>query len=416
MKTILNWKGIFKMPKIHMLPRWCVLSIVILLSIWIFPLIVSAQENYAGIAEKYTLPSWMSAKILAGYLYDYNDTGYIPKIKNSGLNTLIIKSWKFDSGNLSATLARLEKWGKACKQNDIHAFLAYNWQPQEMEMGKYRRAVFSDGSVARFTCPLDNSFWENHLIRIVRLLSSISTNNEALIDGVFLDLEMYRTEDLPNMKRFYSQDTCYCDSCFDDFIKAKGITAENSSIIVANKRYEYISSKNLTDEYRRYQVKKVQSHASILREVVEQINPGLFLSIYPYPNKNNWVLNALVKTFGTAHKPVLLYAVDTYYEGGHGRIPEAYGSEFSDSGIDALYIAGYLFRKYSNSAIYENIVKSGEKADGYWLYRLPQLWDQEKQQIELIRDTADDYWGSIEAANDKHRMKMFEIRTLKIVK
>lgn len=404
------------MQGLNMLPRWNSLIVFIVFSLSVSPLLFAAEENYSGNAEKYALPSWMNDRILAGYLYDYNDTGKIDKISSSGFNTLIIKSWKFDEDNLSDTLVKLERWGKACKQNDIHAFLAYNWQPQEIEIVKFRRAVFSDGSVARFNCPLDTLFWENHLIRIVRYLSSISTNSEACIDGVFLDMELYRTEDLPNIKRFYSQETCYCDSCFDGFLKEKGIKNDSAQIVAASRRYEYIQNKGLADDYRRFQVNKVLNLASEYRKVVENINPNLFLSIYPYPNTSDWVLNSLVETFGKANKPVLLFAVDTYYKGGHGSIPQAYGYDFNDRGIDALYIAGYLFRKYSSREIFENILKSGEKADGYWLYRLPQLWSQDVQENELAMGTTDDYWGAIKEANSKHRMRIFDIETLKIVK
>jgi hypothetical protein len=267
-------------------------------------------------------------------------------------------------------------------------------------MDKYRLAVFSDGSEARFICPLDELFWENHLIKIAEYISNISKRSSVSIDGLFLDMEMYRTEDLSNNKRYYSQKTCYCKHCFEKFLSERHMLSADISSIAPSERNDYLIDKGLEDAYRAFLFANIKKLASHYRTAVHKINPNLFLSVYPYPYENNWVINSVVEAFGTNNKPVLLFAVDTYYKGGHERIPQAYGDAYEAAGIEALYIPGYLFRKYSSDALHENLIHSLAKADGYWLYRLPQLWTQPTVKNDTIaKGTADDYWKAIKGAN-----------------
>lgn len=369
------------------------------------------SEDYSGIANEYQLPKWITGKkIAAGYLYDYNDINKLSKIKKSGLNTLIVKSWQYDSVNTKKTLAKIKKWGRACQEAGIHTFQAYNWQPQEVELEKYRRAIFSNGEKARFVCPLDKEFWENHLTRIGKYISIMSNRSEVAINGLLLDIEMYRTEDLANIKRFYSEETCYCKYCFESFLNKNHIIVNDKLTIKPEKRYDFIKEKGLEKAYNEYLSNEVATLAVEFRKAIHTIKANLLLAVYPYPYENNWVINEVVKSFGTQELPVLLFSVDTYYKGGHDRIPKSYGSAYKSKGINALNIPGYLFRKYSSASIFENIIHSVEKADGYWLYRLPQLWEESTNSYDVIAgDSMDDYWKAIEKANKLSRVVSIEV-------
>ncbi|RJQ80858.1 MAG: hypothetical protein C4519_09500 [Desulfobacteraceae bacterium] len=372
----------------------------------------ASDETTIYTVQKAILPVWIKdQKIRAGYLYFYNDTSKISEIKKSGLNMIIVKAWQFHEKQTHQTLLRFKRWGEACYRHDLHMLAAYNWQPQGVVLAKFRPAVFSDGSEATFVCPLDRNFWEMHMSEIGGHIAQLSLKKGLSIDGVLIDLEMYGTEKLPNNRRNYSDETCYCDVCFSDYIAEKSL---NSNIVAVDRRYRasFLKRNSLYEDYHDYIAGMLNNYARHYRAALHSINPQLFLGVYPYTTQPNWVIEGMARAFGTPENPVLLYAVDTYYKGGYKNIPERYEEKLEELGINGLYVPGYLFRKYSSSMINENIVKSLEKSDGYWLFKIPQLWYNYTDKNEkLANGSQREYWDSICDANKKSGKDPIEINT-----
>ena len=359
----------------------------------------ASEERINSRPKRLSSRDWMrEEKIKAGYLYFYNDKSHLKEIKSSGLNTLIVKAWQFDEKQEAKSLFLMRSWGGACQANGMHMIAAYNWQPQK-ECFRYRSAVFKDGTNAMFSCPLDKEFWKGHILKIGRDLSRISTEDDMSLDAVMLDLEIYGTEYQPTPNKYYTDTTCYCGNCFSSFFK----TMKDSILIPdveARDRYQYLKKNGLLEAYRAFLEASVAEFAVEYRNEIRSINPEISFGLYPYSKTKNWVLQTMARVLGSNDRPVLLFSVDTYYKGGHASIPRNPQSVLREERIDGLYIPGYLFRKYPASMVHENIVYSRMKSDGYFLFKLPQLWSKSLNSSEMLAEgSTQDYWKAISTAN-----------------
>ncbi|GAH03844.1 unnamed protein product, partial [marine sediment metagenome] len=75
-------------------------------------------------------PNWIAKeKIRAGYLYAKDDTKYAALMWSHGLNTVIVKGEFQYKERFADTLEDCRQWARASKQEKLHVFIAYNWQP-----------------------------------------------------------------------------------------------------------------------------------------------------------------------------------------------------------------------------------------------------------------------------------------------
>jgi len=343
-------------------------------------------------------------KIRAGYLYYYDDVRYARSLQEAGMNTVLVKGWQFaDRKQTENTLLSYKKWALSCRRNGLHLFAAYNWQPQETVFQRYRPVVFADGREGLFVCPLDRMFWQEHLILHGMEIARLSLDPNGSIDGILLDLEMYRTEKEHAERKNYSPNACFCDFCFSTFLFAKGYTGFTLPPVDKRDRSQWLAQKGWLDQYRRYLEQQVSVLAHEYSRQVRLVNPRLLLAVYPHPSESNWVLRDLAKEFGTPEVPVVIFATHSYYVGGYQSIPSNQQQYLEGMGIDAVYVAGYLFRKYSSGQIEENLLESARRADGYWLFKMPQLWKQDLvgKNEQLAGGSQADYWKAIRSANQK---------------
>jgi len=369
----------------------------------------STAGNGAGtlpvnIQEK-EIPDWIrNEKIRAGYLFFDSPPGYARMIKEMGLNTVIVKGYQFYESQTQKTLNAYRKWGLACRQEGLHMFAAYNWQPQESHKKNFRAVVFSDGTEGVFPCPLDDRFWEGYLKYIAEQIAEISMYYSVpVIDGIFLDLEMYGTENQESGKRHYSLETCFCDNCFSDFIAQKTLY-RSFPYLQKSKRKSWLQQNGLLGTYFVWQQERAEGFAEELKQTVHAVNPQLLFGVYPALSQTNPIQRAVMRAFGRQSYPVISFSTDTYgyiqKPWGSDRIPSDLAEYFSSYDIHGIYVAGYLFRKYSSNELPAHLMQSCKKSQGYWLYTLCQLyWNQLPAGYELADGTPTDYIRAIRTAN-----------------
>ena len=137
------------------------------------------------------LPQWIAKeKIRSGYLYARNNTKYAALMRAHGLNTVILKGPFQYKGRLADTLRKCRLWAQACKNEKLHLFLAYNWQP-DLKSFSYRRVVYSNGASGIAPCPRDHKYWQSYLMPLGRIIAELSLESDLQVDGIFLDCELY---------------------------------------------------------------------------------------------------------------------------------------------------------------------------------------------------------------------------------
>ena len=272
-----------------------------------------------------------------------------------------------------------------------------------MVFANCRPVVFADGTEGLFACPLDEYFWQQHLTNVAIRIAEISkVDLISVIDGIFLDMEMYRTEALAANKKNYSPTTCFCDDCFSHFIQTRP-EWKNLPAVRKDRRESWLSQNGLLEDYLAYQTGRVEVKARELKELVHAINPKMLFGVYPAITKTNWVQKALMRALGSESYPVISFSTDTYgYPScwGASKIPSDIPQYFKEYDINGIYVAGYMFRKYTSSEIRTNIIQSRQRCQGYWLYKMPQLFESViPAGEELGGGTQADYLQAIKNAN-----------------
>jgi hypothetical protein len=372
----------------------------------------SEARNIKTDVTPYALPEWITDEgIRAGFMSSTAGNltlipRYINAAKTSGLNTAIVYGCSFAETPNHLTYYR--HWLRLCNQAGLHVFAFYSWQPP---VGNTcRPVVFADGSDGLFPCPLDNRLWQQYLIPdMAGKLAPLSMESpQTLFEGFFLDMEMYRTEKQPEAKKHYSYDTCFCDSCFSSFIldwtQLKVLPPVSKS-----RRKSWLLQNDYLTDYHAYLTEQVEAKAEVLKNSVHAVNPNLLFGVYPALDDTNWVRNAVMRAFGRNSYPVISFTTETYgYYGnranpstwGANRIPADMDAYFQKYDINGIYVAGYLFRLYRSSEIKDHLIQSVQRAQGYWLFRIPQLTDDNIPEFErLPGGTQADYHRAIKDAN-----------------
>jgi hypothetical protein len=111
-----------------------------------------------------------------------------------------------------------------------------------------------------------------------------------------------------------------------------------------------------------------------------------------------------MRALGRDSYPVISFTTDTYgyYSSpwGAARIPADVPAYFEKYNINGIYVAGYLFRSYKSTEIGRHMIQSCQNAQGYWLFRMPQLLEKDIPKSEALAEgTQDGYLQAIKNAN-----------------
>ena len=371
----------------------------------------ATYENVFDSNSSSNLPQkWIEQdKMRAGYLYYYNPVSKIDLVKELGLNTIILKCWKFNSvKDELETVKSIRKWAKAAKDNNIHLFVAINWQPYPyMDMLNYKRVVYDDGTEGVAVCPLDKDFWKKQIQDIFSLVANLSIQPDLQIDGIFLDMEIYGSEKEPTLKRDYHEKGCdFSDTCFSRYLIYKGYKPSQFPSIEKKDRKKWLGKESFLEDYFVFLRKQIKDMAEDLRNSITKINPDFLIGMYPHPEKNNWVQYPLAKGFSSERLPLIVFGIHSYgyYKDKNGDgytfIPKDIKQQYEKDEINILYSAGYLVRKYDGKTLERNLKQSVKNWDGYWLFNLQQLW-KENPKIGSLTNSAGNLAKSISAANSK---------------
>ena len=373
------------------------------------------DSNTSSVPDAVKIPAWIKQqKIRAGWLYADDDPSNAILMSQNGFNTVIVFWSSFKEGDTwNDTIQKYTNWAAAGKNNNLHIFISFAWMPRISAHSfltefVYRHAVFADGTVSVAVCPLDTAFWTNHMNRVGKAIATLSIDPNLTIDGIFLDSELYGTEQKRIYERDYGLHACFCDHCFSEFLISKGYTSSQFPRLGASKRQNWLQSNGMSKDYLDFLKARISSLAATFKSEIRQINPKLILGMYPtltsgYGLGENWVRESIARAWGTVDFPMVLFATDTYYTGGYRRIPDNPINLYRQSGINIVYCAGYLLRLYGSNDLETNLYESARRADGYWIFQMSQLW-KSSEVSKLYQGTPSMYLRSISNANNSIKM------------
>jgi hypothetical protein len=383
------------------------LSFAVLVAILVVPSINGTANGTQASGAANRLPSWIDEeKVRAGYVYINDDPKYAALMSSKGLNTLLVKGEFQHKRYFEKTLTKYREWGQAAKQLKLHTFLAYNLQADPNSFS-YRRAVYSDGTTDIAPCLRDDSYWDDYLTRLGKAIAELSLAQDVQVDGLLLDCELYGNAP---RKQNYSE-ACYCDNCFSSYLLANNYSGEQLPPVGPDGRKRWLETNKLLNGYLDFLKRDVESRARKLEVELHKINPNLVIGMYPTPA--DWARTGLARGLGTQESPVLIFATDSYYKGGHKSIPDNPTRRYEASGINAVYVAGYLFRRYGSDELEENMYEAARKCNGYWLFRMRMLWGRSEEGESLTGGSEEDYWKAISRANARIDTMIVEKRTIK---
>lgn len=373
--------------------------------------VLSAVQDITDGNQSLNVPyRWIERdKMRAGYLYYYSPVSKIDLVKKMGLNTVILKCWGFERIKDKPEIIKcIKEWAVTAKDNNIHLFIAINWQPYPgADVSNYKNIVYDDGTEGIAVCPLDSKLWEERLYGTSLLIAELSAEPKMQIDGIFLDMEIYGTEKEPQIKRNYYYGTCdFSDLCFSQYLTYKGYSPPQFPLVEKKGRKDWLNEKKLLDDYFVYLGNQLKDKAKDLLISIHKINPDFLIGIYPHPEKDNWVQHSLAEGLSSEKLPLIVFGVHSYgypkdkNGDGYTFIPKDIKQQYKRDGINILYSAGYLLHRYESKALERNLNQSIKYWDGYWLFNLQQLWD-ENTGIGKLTDSAEHLVKAVSIVNSK---------------
>lgn len=349
--------------------------------------VFGAGEAGAGNPENGGRSGWIEReKIRAGWIYPGDGIEQIARLKKYGMNTLVISA---------ADSAVFETWARESRRVGMHLFGVLRFSADVKKTGG-RQAVFGNGFQSAVACPTDEIFWQRQLIGKAVQLARESLAADQEISGILVDFELYDNAEAG--QRYYA-DACYCDHCFGDFLRRKGLEDAAGRLPFAQ-RSGWLREQALDGEYRLALQGQVRALSGRTREAVEAVRKDFFLGFYPVPQ--DWMLLGVAQGIGSPEHPMILWSTSTYQGGGPDRIPDDWRAEMERQGIFCYYSAGMLLRQYSAANLAAHLYLSSLKGNGYWLFTVRMLRIAEDEQsggYYLAAGTPEEYLSAIRQAN-----------------
>lgn len=324
----------------------------------------------------------------------YKDTSSRPPIKSEeDLNPDAVKQMK-------------EVVKKAKKAGIIPLFSIYTLNgAMAQEIQKHNFSPFVDERgfpLNPAPCPRDRRFWFELMLpqwtSVARALQE-----EDWAGGITMENEFYATASLGWWYPKYR--SCYCDSCFNDFLKTKKIKIEK--LPDYKERANFITKNGLDKEYYQFMESEI---AGIFKEMtgkVRKICPAFLVAQYPYISTP--FCNGVIEGAGTEKLPVILFSNDEYFSGfrsfSEKKIEELKFKKYNN----VLYAGGLSIGYYNPVEYAMNALKLLQFADGFWIYwggclfdanwkqRMPGSPDYEKISWEYrLQAEPKEYWDALE--------------------
>ena len=333
--------------------------------------------------------TWLSSdKIRASYFHSYQDEEHACLLKKADFNALLVKfGGNFDS------LSGIESWAEIAQKYDLHFYPVLNLGgAQEISYTNehFRREINRAGQVSEKTpCPLDEYFWD--VVVKQRLLDIASLKKGLPIDGVIFDTEMYGADHF-----YYGDKSCFCDNCFNSFLRAKGVKAE----VLPEKRWDWLVESGYQSEYFNLLEIRLEQLARLSIQDVRKQYPDFMLGVLHYFDR--WFYNGIARAWGTKENPIMLFSEHTYSSGFSSYIPNTQ-TEIASKSIYAYFIPGIWISKFYPSYLTSNIYYMSEASAGYWLYTSYSLWKDEDRLESGYRipGTQKEFWEALAEGNQE---------------
>jgi len=217
------------------------------------------------------------------------------------------------------------------------------------EVGKKYPATVNRKGVAatRAVCPVDGAAWEKYFrTSVLRALRWEKDNKLDLSIGVWIDVEPQ-----------YQAHECYCDQCFDGFVRHQGLRPAKA--LGYEERFPYLLEKKLVEEYQQYlQDSLVAILRPLRRKTIKAFGkPSYLFAFYPGHvfGRGSWVGLAMAKALGRREVPVMIWDDEMYwngYTGSHHHIARCQDFLRKTLGYEALYMPSIDYFTYAKYPSY----------------------------------------------------------------
>ncbi len=300
-----------------------------------------------------------TAKVKATYTWMGSDFHENPEkvvrdLHENGFNTLFIKNVQFDNQKEDEWRKR---WLNAADRNKICVFACLNYYsagPEFKNAAKYRQAVDDKGKTLTVPCPVNRQYWMEVILPRAKDLAKLFGQHSSL-SGILFDTEMYGHNPL-----HYSNACCFCDSCFNTFLRMYDCTSQ----IVRGERLQWLKQEKLLESYRSYLKSQISLIAVDFQKQCRMVAPKLLFGFMNY--SDNWFFSGLMDGFNDPALPIIVAPEDTYE---HGFFPEVlYRYRKLKNKYNLLYVSGIWNTCFKPDRLAVVTYRLANNVDGYFDY------------------------------------------------
>lgn len=355
----------------------------------------------AGESLNSTLEWIKNEKIKATYTWMHSKhhvypEGVVGDLAYAGFNSIFLKDSRMHR----------ERWFRAAERHDIKLFICFNfWSIPDSgvvpeKFRKFRKVIYDSGKESLAPCPLNEEYWEEIVLPSALELAKLSLEHDC-IRGLLLDTEMYGIK-----PHAFLNDTCFCDDCFNDFLKNTK-TYENEKV-EPEKRKSWLKEKNLLENYYAHQQDRLTEVAGNFRKAIQEVNPALILGNLNFVDV--WFFRGLLKGFGTEKIPALSAPESPTYDEGYTPFVEKHKEFLQKGGFHVFYVPGIFNKSFSPGDLAVNCFKLAVNTDGYFDFTARALYglieEFNKDLMRKSKGSLRNYWDAFRYANSEIHWKM----------
>ncbi|MBP5638717.1 MAG: hypothetical protein J6X55_04525, partial [Victivallales bacterium] len=274
-------------------------------------------------------------------------------ISKQGYNMVmsLFGPWKGGPGELHVMEDWARFWAIGCRNHHLDCLSVIQFSQCS---GTYRKFYDGAGKTAvSQVCPADWNYWEKEILSRALISAKVGLEVPAMV-GTVLDFEMY-VRDGSNYPG-----PCLCNACFSEFLS---LTKDKSPQPPAEKRLEWIKSRNLFKRYCDYSRWKMTDTCRKVERGIHKVNPDFIIAYVPF---FEW-FQGCTRGLGTPEMPTLLLS-EMEYSVGYTPSIKKRTERLAKEGYPALYAAGIWNFKFPAETIAGHLYRMAEDSHGMWVY------------------------------------------------
>lgn len=257
-----------------------------------------------------------------------------------------------------------------------------------------------EGKEYRHTpCPNDPALWQRKLTPVLVEIARWAASKPN-VPGILIDFEMYGAD------RSAYLGACFCPHCKQEIARALGkeIAQMDLSSAAGLKQYQDAATRTVT------------RFAEQSQRQVHTVNPGCHLGGYVLDvlygdGSTAPFYKGVIRGWGTAELPVLLFSEATYehgyrtclnqegkvFQGDRPGYLDAFRRKLSEWGAHAEFVPGIWIQRIPPENLAENLYQMAKNTRGYWIYDM--LAFSVQTPTALPDQGAAAYWNAIRLAD-----------------